>query len=504
MRSLETLLLMVLVLTGFTWMFARSLAERWMRLSATAALVIALLQMVTQGPRWQMLPAYALAALVFLISMLKNATNPGGPAGSKYQRPLVVGLGLPWLAASVALPLVAPVFSFPTPSGQYAIGTTTHVWVDVSRSEVFAPDAKAQRQLLVQIWYPAKENRAAPRAAYMPNADAITAAFARIHGLPAFLFGHFKYATTNAMPMAAVAVDQARYPVLLFLEGATGFRQMNTYQVEHLVSHGYIVVAIDQPGAASAVVFPDGHQTVGLNLAQFRAAVGPSYMPRGAQPSQKGMVLPNGRTLEDSSIIPYLAKDASFVLDQLAGLDQADPSGVLTGRLNLQRIGSFGISLGGIVVGETCRVDARLKACLVMDAPMATDLVKTGLQQPGMWITREVASMRLERERAGGWPEAEIESHQTSMRAVYEGLLGAGYFVRVPGMFHSNFTDIPNWTPLASQLGLSGPIDGHRAHDIVNAYSLAFFDRHLQGRDAEILDRPAKHYPEVLFESRQP
>ena len=40
-------------------------------------------------------------------------------------------------------------------------------------------------------------------------------------------------------------------------------------------------------------------------------------------------------------------------------------------------------------------------------------------------------------------------------------------------MFHSNFMDLPNWLPLASLLGLSGPIDGQRGHDIVNAYSLA-------------------------------
>ena len=54
------------------------------------------------------------------------------------------------------------------------------------------------------------------------------------------------------------------------------------------------------------------------------------------------------------------------------------------------------------------------------------------------------------------------------MRAVYESLPGAGYFVQVPGMFHSNFTDIPNWSPLASRLGLTGPIDGQRARSIFN------------------------------------
>ncbi len=76
------------------------------------------------------------------------------------------------------------------------------------------------------------------------------------------------------------------------------------------------------------------------------------------------------------------------------------------------------------------------------------------------------------------------------MRAVYESLSGAGYFVGVPGMFHSNFTDIAKWTPLAPHIGLAGPIDAQRAHDIINAYSLAFFDRHLRSRHAKLRLQP--------------
>ena len=112
--------------------------------------------------------------------------------------------------------------------------------------------------------------------------------------------------------------------------------------------------------------------------------------------------------------------------------------------------------------------------------------------------------MRLERQRVGGWSDVEIEAHQTTMRAAYVGLVGAGYFVRVPGTFHSNFTDTPNWTPLAPLLGLTGSIRGQRAHDIINAYSLAFFDRHLLGRPAKLLDGTARQYPDALFESRWP
>jgi hypothetical protein len=88
------------------------------------------------------------------------------------------------------------------------------------------------------------------------------------------------------------------------------------------------------------------------------------------------------------------------------------------------------------------------------------------------------------------------------MRAAFEAGSGAGYFVRVPGTFHSNFTDVPNWTPLARVFGLAGPIDARQAHAIVNAYSLAFFEGELRGRAIQLLDGPSTQYPEVLFESR--
>ena len=92
----------------------------------------------------------------------------------------------------------------------------------------------------------------------------------------------------------------------------------------------------------------------------------------------------------------------------------------------------------------------------------------------------------------------------SSMRAVFEGLTGSGYFVQVAGMFHSNFMDVPIWLPLAPLLGLSGPIDGQRGHRIVKAYSLALFDRHLKHEPAALLDGPSEQYPEVLLQTRKP
>lgn len=409
-----------------------------------------------------------------------------------------VGLGIVGLAISAALPSIMPVFRFPHPTGPYEIGTLTYHWVDASRSDIFAADPTARRQLMAQVWYPAEAGSASRHAPYMADADAVMAAFALIHDKPRFLFSQFKYVTTNGVASLRVADGQPRYPVLIFLEGVTGFRQMNTFQVEELASHGYVVVAIDQPGTAVDVVFPDGHQVVGMPVLQSQALIRPSHMPSATAP------LLQGRALVARSINPFLAQDLTFALDQLALLNHADPQQVLTGRLDLQRAGTFGVSLGGIVAGEACLHEPRLHACLMMDAPMATDVVAAGLVKPSMWITRDAASMRLEHKRSGGWSEVEIEAHLTSMRATYESLSHSAYFVSVPGTFHSNFTDVPNWTPLAPWLNLTGPIDGQRAHAIINAYSLAFFDRHLMGRAEKLLDGPAEQYPEVLFESRPP
>jgi hypothetical protein len=109
--------------------------------------------------------------------------------------------------------------------------------------------------------------------------------------------------------------------------------------------------------------------------------------------------------------------------------------------------------------------------------------------------------MRLERRRSGGWSEPVIHETLSTMRAVYERLPGDGYYVQVPGVFHADMTDVPL---LASRAGLSGPVGVQRAHQIINADSLAFFDRHLKGRPAALLDGSADQYPEVLLETRRP
>lgn len=502
MRPIEILLSLTNLLTFCLLTIPLPGSVFWLRYWTPIALLIAVAQVLVEGARWQMVPAYGLAGLFFLVWLLRHIVPAGGSIGEILTNRLVVGLGIGLgllaLVIAVVLPILLPVFRFPQPSGSYAIGTVTYHWVDENRPEVFSIDPHAQRELMVQIWYPAKRDPSAQRAPYLQEADAVAGALAGLHSFPDFSLKHLKYVKTNAAEAAPVADDQPGYPVLIFLEGFTGYRQMNTFQVEELVSHGYIVVGIDQPGAAATVMFPDKHQiAITGRFAPIDLLIDQSLTPVEKTPEF------NGRPFKDG-IIPYFAQDVSFTLDQLALLNTTDPKRILTGKLDLQHMGVFGMSLGGIVSAEACLKEPRLKACLIMDVAMSVNVVQQGLQQPSMWITRPAATMRLEREKAGGWAEKDIEQTQRTMRTVYNNLPGVGYFVQAPGMFHIDLTDLDLLSPLFPAIGFSGPIGSQRAHEIINAYSVAFFDKHLKGQRATLLDEPAEQYPEVIFETRRP
>ena len=411
-------------------------------------------------------------------------------------RVVATTVGLVVLLIATALPVVVPVFGFPEPSGSEAIGTVTYAWTDGSRPELFTTDPDDHRELVAQVWYPAVNDPSAPRAVYSPDVGTWGPVAARVLGLPSFVFSHFAVVRTNAVERALPA-GGGRRPVLVLLSGLYGYRQSNTFQIEELVSRGYVVVGLDQPGAAAAVRLPGGGEVDAPPRDEIQALIEQSGVdPRPTAPTLLGHALPEG-------VIPYFAQDVTFTLDRLAELDRADPQGVLTGRLDLDRVGTFGISLGGMVGAQACRQDARLKACLVMDVEQTADVTRDGLRQAVMFVSRDADTMRLERVRSGGWSERDIARTLSTMRATYERSPQA-YYVLVPGMFHVNMTDVPRWSPLMSRMGLTGPVDGGRVFSIVNAYSVAFFDRHLRGVPVPLLDGQPAAYPEVTFGARRP
>jgi hypothetical protein len=466
----------------------------WRRISLLVLILAFGMHLFSEGARWQLAPAFLLTLLLLVIYLPMERPRPSSAnaLNPRYRitRVFVGVIGGLAVVVAISLSLLFPIFRFELPSGRYEIGTVTYHWVDDSRSEVFSSDPKTRRELMVQIWYPAKMGAAFPQAAYVDEADALSKAQAELHGWPNFVLGHLKYIKSNSKVAPPIAEDRPNFSVLIFLQGITGYRQMNTFQVEHLVSNGYIVVAIDEPFIAATVVFPDGHHIAGWTKDQMNPLIQQSITAAKPEP------LLNGITFE-AGIVPYFAQDLVFLLNQFELLNKGDTVGFFKSRLDLNRIGVFGVSLGGIIVGEACRIDRRLRACLVMDAPMSSSVVHDGLRQPTMWIRRDAQTMQNE-----GWAPFDVDQHVRTMRAVFDKSTSAGYFIEISGMFHANLTDVPNFSPLLQRAGITGPIDPRRAHHIINSYTTAFFDRYLMGQPSTVLDGGVEHFPEVKIQLR--
>ncbi len=178
-------------------------------------------------------------------------------------------------------------FRLPLPGGPHAIGTVTYHWTDRSRQEILTPRPGDHRELMVQVWYPAERGRVVERARYLPDAADVMTALGRVFGVPPEMLRGIGAVTTHALVEAQVA-GTACYPVLVFLEGLGGFRQMNTFQVEELASHGYVVVALDQPYTAASVTFPGGRVAAMGSLDRMRPLVRQSYLPAATRPALYG------------------------------------------------------------------------------------------------------------------------------------------------------------------------------------------------------------------------
>lgn len=469
-------------------------AHGWVAAVAIAACVLVGVQLAIEGARWQMVPAYGLATAMAVVALGTLTLRPPSHE-SPAALGLRLGLGALALAVSVSLPLLIPVFRFPRPTGSFAIGTVIEHWIDADREELELEGGADRRELVAQIWYPAAPGSKGQPAPYLPEGPALTRALGRVAGLPGFFLGHLRYVASHAVLGVPVSAEAAPHPALVFLTGRSGYRSSNMFQIQELASHGYIVVGLDAPGASASVQFPDGRQVRGLPSEVLQPLVRQSAAPLPHTPKLRGRAMPDG-------IVPYLAQDVAVALDRLTALNEHDPRGLLTGKLALDRVGVFGVSLGGMVAAQACLRDPRPAACLVMDASMPLGVVAAGLSQPTMFLTRDAETMRLERKRAGGWPEEAIVLTIDSMRAVYAGLAGDGFYVQIPGAFHLNFTDVPHWLPVARRIGLLGPVAARRVFDLVNAYTMAFFDRYLNDRAAPLLERPSPPPQGVRIESR--
>ena len=485
MRLFEIALLVTVVLSMAGYFVPVARRPGWLRLLPVVAVLFLLLHLLLEGHRWQMLPAYALTGTLLLITLVseiirrksvsrKTAANKSVPIALKI---IALAGGTLLLLIALALPLSLPMFTVPPPNGPFAVGTTMLEMTDRQRTESFVAETKKPRNLVIKVWYPAAPGADQQPSAYLENAP--------------YWLGYWSRIRSNAYRDAPVAVGVPAWPVLLYSHCYMCPVNQSTVLMEALASHGYIVISIAHPYEEVATVYPNGRSIYGkfdrmtAVRQQFPNTAFYQKMNASDDLSEKERVFRaylQQAPLTDETLRIW-AQDTYFVLDQLQILNAQHS--LFADKLDLEKVGVLGYSMGGAVAGQVTVSDKRIKAGINIDCLNFGDMIDSTLVRPFMFI--------------------HSEAFKGANALLFARAQGPVYSVVINGTTHQNFSDMTLQAPQLERLsvpksmeqtvGIVGPIvgtiDGHRAREITNAYVLAFFDKHLRGQNSHLLTGPS-------------
>lgn len=387
-------------------------------------------------------------------------------------------LGLTFCARAQNVP------SLPNPDGEYGVGRTSFDWIDSSRREILSKDPGQLRDLMVYVWYPTpRVVRGAPRTPYLPGAAAIDAKEnTKTHPFWGDLWPLLVRNQIATHSFENVHAEAGRYPVIIFSSGIGMTSFVYTTQIESLVSHGFIVVAIERTYNVDAVAFPNGRVVLASDAANRH--------PEPAKGESEAAFDRRMHTWEEAAD-NYWAADISFVLDKLTAITHNGRSNApFKTSIDLSRIGALGHSIGGRIIARACQLDNRIKACANEDGRLDEGAIlaykgATLPPQPFLFLQHTLPSddelsqhgytrERFEREIQGPVIEQLRRCPGGSFRVV----------IKSPRIDHMSFTDKPL---LFSKPGSRSAAEARDGLKIINAYVRAFFQETLKGK-ASILD----------------
>lgn len=231
--------------------------------------------------------------------------------------------------------------------GPYPVGVTTRFFVDESRDAKYTDKEGDKRMLVTEIWYPATAETASMQTdnflnAYSPFQDEVIPFVSDLANVP-----EEELETdipTSSVRDAQITMEQQKFPLAIFTHGNGGIRIQSLYITEYLASHGYIVISADHTGSSIVSIVEneagDGYQLMGY---------------------------------KEGTLLDYTFRvaDITFLIDKMTELNENDPSGLLTGRLDLDGITCMGHSLGGITTCKSIESDDRIKAGVPMAGSFA-------------------------------------------------------------------------------------------------------------------------------------
>ena len=358
---------------------------------------------------------------------------------------------------------------FPKPTGPYPVGTVSRLMTDPSRTNCY--NIPTNSSFMVTFWYPAEA-----RAGVLPDAyvESNATLYAYLNERNPSIVAKF---VSHALPSLPLATNETNYPVLINPGGAT--RRQNTDKALELASHGYVVVAVEDENALASV-FPSGQVVSGIPYCYDTVAC--------FQPALDNKI-----------------KDILFVLAEMSQLNTNDV--LFAGRLDLERLGAFGFSLQCVMAAEFCRIDARCKAVVLLDAATTLDLsanlTQLGLQKPFLSMNSAI-SVGSAPGPILGRPQIFPGSVEwlAATRALFTNAINHAFWFQIQDSSHQSYQD--RGSLISDPARTADPTPASREQSrTIRACTLSFFDKYLKNQDDHLLDNPAGVYPNIInFQSK--
>jgi hypothetical protein len=367
----------------------------------------------------------------------------------------------------------------PKPTGKHFVGVTYLSFTDVNRKELFDNNQKSNREITVKAWYPS-DNKSNPEPYFLKAEVEFAMKYLQFPEI-------YKDLKTNSSRDVPVSSKENKYPILIFSHGWGEHYSQNSILMEELASHGYIVFSISHHYECKFSSFPDGRFIyIDMNSLRLQKSMREMYSPKVMELMQKMYQASNDEErmqvfAEMNKALPtltespkYWAEDISFFIDQLEHINNEDK--IFKTKLNLDRIGVFGMSMGGIASSEISLSDKRIKACVNIDGGLNGSTLEKEIQTPTMFLNSK---------RFLGYGKVFTGRSKVDC-----------YSLSVKDSDHYNLSDYSLY-PVPMVKFLLGSIDGEKTIEIMNAIVPAFFDKYLMGRNDIDLIKQAKVFPEI-------
>ena len=370
---------------------------------------------------------------------------------------LLISIMSLFMGCSFMVSRLIPINDIKSPTGNYQIGTQTFYWIDTSRSEWFSENSKDKRELIVQVWYPAnaKSNK---KYSWVDYSSQRIESLSESFDVPKFMVRAIDRVSTDTYVETNPIQDTKEFPIIIFSHGFEGFRFQNTTQIQELVSHGYIVFALDHTYDATLTIFPNGTQ---IERAQ-------KYCYNCEKEDFREVFNPQ---------IDTRISDIIFILDQIEKIKKNEIDTNFSNLLDLDKIGIFGHSFGGGTSLAASILDSRIKSCLSLDGwyvPIISDVYNQEFDKPFLHL--------------GQTKWSEVENYQI-LDQILETKSGIGYKLSLQGAHHYDFTDSPHLSNLASKFDLSSELKSDEILEVTNTAVLGFFDNYLKEIETDWLDK---------------